>query len=112
MSERFTEEQINELRESFNLIDKDGDGIIPIVDLEALLGSFWQNIPEVEFRQMINEFDANESGVINFDGFLKIMLKGGFYSNQEDELYEAFKVFDRDGVGLISPDDLKEVINS
>jgi Ca2+-binding EF-hand superfamily protein len=51
---------------------------------------------------MINEVDTNNNGTIEFNEFLVLMSKKMKEQETEDEMREAFKVFDKDGNGYIS----------
>jgi len=46
---------------------------------------------------MINEVDADGNGTIDFPEFLSLMARKIKDTDTEEELREAFKVFDRDG---------------
>ena len=61
---------------------------------------------------MINEIDVDGDGTINFHEFLLLMSRKMGAAGEEDELLEAFKIFDRDGNGLISADELKYVLQN
>ena len=58
---------------------------------------------------MINEVDADENGTIDFLGVLSLMARKMKDADIEEELTEAFKVFDRDGNGFISDAELRHV---
>ena len=49
------------------------------------------------------------SGEIDFDEFLQLMAAKQANMTMEDELRNAFNVFDSDGSGYISSDELKQV---
>ena len=51
---------------------------------------------------MINEVDADGNGTIDFPEFLSLMARKMKYTDTEKELVEAFKIFDRNGNGVIS----------
>ena len=54
---------------------------------------------------MIKNVDKNSSdGGIDLEEFIGLMVKHG--SNIEEDIAESFKVFDRDGDGLITEDEL------
>ena len=56
---------------------------------------------------MILEVDADGSGTIDFEEFLEMMAKKLNQINIEKELLDAFKVYDRDGNGLVSLAELR-----
>ena len=51
---------------------------------------------------IINEVDEDGNGTIDFEEFLQMMAKKMKDSDNEEELREAFRVFDKDGNGYIS----------
>lgn len=61
-------------------------------------------------QDMINEVDADGSGSIEFPEFLMMMAKKTSDMAAEDEIREAFRVFDRDGNGFISRDEMRSVM--
>jgi len=61
---------------------------------------------------MINEVDADGNGTIDFKEFLEMMTKHMKEADCDQELREAFKVFDTDGNGKISSDELKQVMRN
>ncbi|XP_046582448.1 calmodulin-A-like isoform X1 [Haliotis rubra] len=113
MAEHLTEEQIAEFQEAFGLFDKDGDGSITTIELGIVMRSLGQNPTEAELQDMINEVDADGNGNIDFPEFLTMMQKKlSSRSDSEEEVREAFKVFDKDCNGFISASDLKQVMNN
>merc|ERR1712242_653940 len=62
-----------------------------------------------ELQDMINEVDADGNGTIDFPEFLSLMARKMKDTDTEEELIEAFKVFDRDGNGFISAAELRHV---
>ena len=51
---------------------------------------------------MINEVDADGNGTIDFPEFLVMMARKMKDTDSEEEIKEAFRVFDKDGNGYIS----------
>lgn len=72
--------------------------------------SLGQQPTEAEVQDILNEVDADSSGSISFDEFVKMMVHKVAPTDSDTELREAFKVFDRDGSGKISAEELKEVM--
>jgi calmodulin len=54
--------------------------------------------------------DADGSGTIDFPEFIKMMANKVHDENSEEEIREAFRVFDKDGNGVITPAELKHVL--
>ena len=50
------------------------------------------------------------NGTIDFDEFLQMMGRKMKETDTEEEIKEAFKLFDKDNNGLISPSELKSVM--
>jgi len=106
------EEQIQEFKEAFSLFDKDGDGKITTKELGTVMRSLGQNPTEAELKEMIAEVDANKNGTIEFQEFLTMMSKKMKEPDSQDEIREAFKVFDKDGNGFISAAELRHVMTN
>ena len=65
---------------------------------------------ESELSEMIHNVDTNANGAIDFNEFIAMMVKRG--PNTEDDVAHAFKVFDRDGDGLITAEELRLTMNN
>eukprot|EP01089_Gocevia_fonbrunei_P017107 TRINITY_DN5464_c0_g1_i1.p1 TRINITY_DN5464_c0_g1~~TRINITY_DN5464_c0_g1_i1.p1 ORF type:complete len:140 (-),score=48.63 TRINITY_DN5464_c0_g1_i1:53-472(-) len=96
-----------EMKEVFDLVDKDKDGSLNITELGTALRAVGQNPTEAELQQMGKEI----GGKCNFQSFkqkvAKLSQNGG-----EAELREAFNVFDRNGDGYVSVAELKHVLTT
>merc|ERR1712055_1103311 len=55
------------------------------------------------------EVDIDGNGTIEFEEFLSMMKKKASETDEESDLREAFKIFDRDKDGFISMKELKKV---
>ena len=65
---------------------------------------------EKELGGMIRKVDKSVTGAVDFNEFIDMMNKTG-YDMVEDAAH-AFKVFDRDGDGLITAEELKLTMNN
>jgi len=112
--DQLTDWQIAEFKEAFSLFDKDGDGTITTKELGTVMRSLGQNPTETELQDMINEVDAdgNGNGTIDFPEFLTMMARKMKDTDCEEEIREAFRVFDKDGNGFISAAELRHVMTN
>lgn len=112
MVETLTAEQIQEFRQAFDIIDRNGDGAITADDLATVMRAIGQSPTSGELTDMIREVDADGNDNIDFTEFLALMSRQMRQSDIDDELREAFRVFDRDNDGFILPQDLRTLLIS
>ncbi|KAK7871297.1 hypothetical protein R5R35_007573 [Gryllus longicercus] len=113
-----TRAQMREFREAFRLFDRDGDGSITQLELGRVMRSLGQFAREEELRLMLREADADGDGNVSFEEFVSIVCNlgaagAGAASTAEDEereLRDAFRVFDKHNRGYISASDLRAVL--
>jgi len=68
-----TEEQVEEIREAFNLFDTDHSGSIDYRELKAAMRALGFEVKKEELRKMITDIDTDGSGHIEFPEFLEMM---------------------------------------
>jgi calcium-dependent protein kinase len=110
MASQLSENEILDLRKVFKGLDKNGDGTLTMEELYEGLSK----IPEFnnnEIQEIMNNIDTDSSGKIDYTEFLAATMEKNLYL-KEEKLYLAFKMFDQDGNGKISPQELKEVLGS
>ncbi|KAH1185999.1 hypothetical protein KIL84_018748 [Mauremys mutica] len=111
-SPQLTEEQIAEFKEGFLLFDKDGEGTITTGELGSIMLSLGQNSTEAKLQDMIGELDLDGSGTIDFPEFLSMMARKMRDTDSEEEIREAFHVFDEDRNGYISVAELQQIMTN
>ncbi|CAE8702124.1 unnamed protein product, partial [Polarella glacialis] len=98
------------LRDIFMSLDSDGDGLLTAKELtDGMNKAGFTEIP-ADFAAILKDVDSNGSGVIDYTEFLAATLDKKAYI-QEDVVWAAFRVFDRDGNGKISKQELEQVLN-
>ena len=107
----FDQNQIQEFKEAFNMIDQDKDGFITKEDLADMFASLGKNPSEVELTSMLNDAGpVNESGQLNFTMFLTLFGVKMSGTDSEEVIKNAFSCFDETGSGYISEDKFKELL--
>ncbi|XP_076449599.1 neo-calmodulin-like isoform X2 [Babylonia areolata] len=115
--EKYSQSQIRELREAFRLFDKDGDGSISTDELGTVMRNLGQFPSLDELNTMLKEIDIDGDGTFSFEEFVQVMANMGGLNEQseedeEEELRQAFRVFDKSGCGYITPSDLRAVLQN
>ncbi|KAI3647828.1 hypothetical protein MP228_008049 [Amoeboaphelidium protococcarum] len=104
----FDQKQIAEFKEAFTLIDHDSDGFIDKEDLKDMLSSLGQNPTDEYVEKMMDE----STGSINFTMFLTMMGEKLSGTDPENEILEAFAVFDENNAGFIETELMKEYLTT
>ncbi|XP_048440967.1 probable calcium-binding protein CML25 [Pyrus x bretschneideri] len=104
--------QIAELDQVFKKFDVNGDGKISSSELGAIMSSLGQPSSDEELNSMISEVDSDGDGFINFKEFVELNTKGVDSAEALENLKDAFSVYDIDGNGSISAEELYEVLRS
>ena len=72
--------------------------------------SLGQNPTEQQIQDMLNEVDSDGSGSIEFPEFLLLMALHTNHELTEEEVLEAFRVFDKDPDGNIPEAELRNAL--
>mmetsp|Transcript_67672 Transcript_67672/g.60806 ORF Transcript_67672/g.60806 Transcript_67672/m.60806 type:complete len:83 (+) Transcript_67672:2-250(+) len=65
--------QRKELRDTFNVFDKKGDGKISFDELKETLIGLGEQVSDKDVHDMIKEADLNGDGCIDFEEFMVMM---------------------------------------
>mmetsp|Transcript_7523 Transcript_7523/g.7099 ORF Transcript_7523/g.7099 Transcript_7523/m.7099 type:complete len:174 (+) Transcript_7523:67-588(+) len=104
-----TEDQVQEIREAFDLFDTDQSGSIDSKELKVAMRALGFEPKKEEIRKMIAEVDKDRSGCIDFDEFLAMMTIKVGQRDSKEEMMKAFRLFDDDESGRITFMNLKRV---
>jgi Ca2+-binding EF-hand superfamily protein len=109
--EALTGQQLAELRDAFSAHDKNGDGRITLQELREALEKLDEEPADAELRALMLKADADGNQSIDFAEFLAFMRRRMSQRGAEDEIRDAFDTFDRNGDGLVSIDELLQVMD-
>ena len=108
-----TEYQIAEYKEAFQIFDKHGEGAISSKELGTIMRSLGLNPSDEDLKEIIDSFDNEKNNnLIDFNSFLMIMAKRKNDIDKEEDLLDAFRVFDKENNGKISARELRYVMMS
>uniref|UniRef100_A0A5B7BC52 Putative calmodulin-like protein 3 n=1 Tax=Davidia involucrata TaxID=16924 RepID=A0A5B7BC52_DAVIN len=111
------------MKSVFATFDKNKDGFITKKELTESLKSMGMLMTEREVGEMVEKVDSNGDGLIDLDEFCELFFDYSMVINGEststsingedqEELKEAFDVFDGDKDGLITVEELGLVLSS
>lgn len=109
MADKFTEAQINECKEAFALWDKDGDQRIHTREVGQVIRAVGQMPSEEDIKRIT---DSISSSTIDFPEFLTILARTSKPPASEEEIKEAFRVFDKEGDGTVSASEMRHVLTN
>ena len=97
---------LNQINPSLYILNHEHD-----LDIFQVLRKYGFNPSDNELKNMIRNVGNNSSdGGIDFQNFIELMVKHG--SNIDEDIAQSFKVFDIDGDGLITEDELHVTMNN
>ena len=99
------------LAKVFKAFDKNGDGKLSMQEVkEGYLEHYGKVMSDEEVETMFNAVDTDKSGFIDYSEFVVAAMKEDQLTTNE-KLQAAFKMFDKDGSGIISPEEIKDVLS-
>ncbi|XP_059654483.1 calmodulin-like protein 3 [Cornus florida] len=104
--------ETDELRRVFQMFDRNGDGRITKKELNDSLENMGIFMPDSELTQMIAKIDINGDGCVDIDEFGALYQSVMEERDEEEDMREAFNVFDQNGDGFITVEELRSVLAS
>lgn len=102
--------EFDDLREQFELLDKDSTGNVDAEELSKALRNAKFVISEEQIDAIIKEVDDANNNTINYTEFLAATVKARKYLN-DNRLMMLFKEFDTDDTGYITKENLEEAFS-
>ena len=104
-----TDEELQEVREAFNLFDTEGTGTIDPKELKAAMQSLGFEAKNAAVFSIIRDIAASGEEAVTFDAFVEMLTAKIGESDSREDINKVFALFDVDGKGVITLRDLKRV---
>lgn len=103
-------EMVKNLRSIFKQLDVSGDGRLSHQELkDGYKQYFADSLSEQEFDELINRLDGDNNGYVEYEEFLRATVDTASILSEKN-LRLAFDFFDKDGSGMLSADEIKDVL--
>ncbi|XP_063239231.1 troponin C, isoallergen Bla g 6.0101-like [Bacillus rossius redtenbacheri] len=106
-------EQIALLRKAFEAFDREKKGCISVDMVRTILEMVGHHVDDKMLKDVIAEVDADGSGELEFEEFVTLAARFLIEEDQEamqQELKEAFRLYDKEGNGYITTAVLREIL--
>jgi calcium-dependent protein kinase len=109
-SQLLSKSERENLAKIFKAIDKNGDGKLSLEEiLDGYDQFFGKNMDKTDIEKMFKSVDIDNSGFIDYSEFVvAAMNEKNLLTNEK--LQAAFRMFDKDGSGYISSEEIKEIL--
>ncbi|XP_048733345.2 calmodulin-like isoform X2 [Ostrea edulis] len=106
--------QLSEIRTLFTAYDKNKDGFLTSKEVAALLqsGKLSANVPYNAMQKIVREVEKRDKKMVSMTQFTELLGKHCSEYNPMADMLEAFKVFDKNGDGVISVSELRQVMSN
>ncbi|CAM8907998.1 unnamed protein product [Rhodiola kirilowii] len=108
------EEELADLRDQFDAIDVDKNGVISLEEMrQALAKDLPFKLKETRVKEILQAIDSNTDGMVDFSEFVAATLHVHQMEEHNSEMWQqrskaAFEKFDLDKDGFITPEELKQ----
>ena len=102
-------DEIEEIKEAFDIFDVDRSGAISVQELLNAMKSLGFDTKNPAIFQMIADMDEDGNGEIEFEEFLDMMTARISDRNTKEDLERVFKLFDDNRTGEITVENLRRV---
>merc|ERR1712066_879296 len=96
------EEQVMEIKDAFDLFDKDRSGEITVGEMLEAMRSLGYDTKGGEAAEHVKNLDKDGSGALEFNEFYELLTARFSENTTKDELQRVFSLFDTDKTGEVS----------
>lgn len=110
VSQLLTKQEKEKIDNIFRSMDSDGDGTLTRDEIKAGYNEhFSSNMSDEEIARIFSSVDSDLSGEIDYTEFVAAAMNHRNLVSQQ-RLESAFKAFDKDGNGQISPEEVRVLL--
>merc|ERR1711939_1117231 len=95
------EEQVMEIKDAFDLFDKDRSGEITVGEMLDAMRSLGYDVEHGEAAEHVKNLDKDGSGALEFNEFYELLTARFSENTSKEELQRVFTLFDTDKTGEI-----------
>lgn len=104
-----TQAQRADIKEAFDLFDKEGSGCIDVKELKVAYRALGFEPKKEELRHLIASVDTKETGKLEFSEFLLLVCMKMAEKDTFEDVMKAFRLFDDDEKGFVTIQNLERV---
>merc|ERR1711934_1011974 len=104
-----TEDQKREVKEAFDLFDTDNSGAIDAKELKVAMQALGFEPTSDEVAKMVRDIDIDGNATVEFEEFIEMMEGKMASKDPVAEMQKAFKMYDTEGKGKITVQDMQRV---
>jgi centrin-1 len=105
-----SEDELEELKEAFNLFDNEGKGTIDVKDLKTLFLTLGMVIRKRDVKRMMTELDKEGQTTLQIEDILELVSDSLKTRTLPDEMGKMFAILDDDNTGGITIANLKRIV--
>jgi len=109
VAQQLHEKEVRELKATFEAMDKDNSGTLTADEIVEAMRQHKLEIPP-DLVEAIQKVDTDGSGIIEYSEFIAATLTKREYL-REEVMISAFKQFDADGDGMLTPEELSKALS-
>lgn len=107
----YVSEELDKLRDVFKLLDKNGDGRLTYEELKSGYMKVFGKTGDISLNNLMIEVDGDKDGYISYEEFLRVAISQTKLF-EEKNLRIAFERFDINKDGVLSKDEIKEILGT
>mmetsp|Transcript_19442 Transcript_19442/g.47683 ORF Transcript_19442/g.47683 Transcript_19442/m.47683 type:complete len:231 (+) Transcript_19442:102-794(+) len=102
--------QMEEIKTAFGMFDPDGSGTVDIRELKIAVRALGFEVTKGEVRELVLSLGKGDLGAVDYDAFVQVMSVKMATRDSRYEIEKVFNLFDIDGTGAISIQNLRSVM--